>query len=103
MWGDDLSPGLQCGCGRRFDQRAADLALLAAYLFIEDQAAQVHLHTANLVGLRGGNGRQEACGRIERPVGVVTRKGVLMSPSVSHVTKLRHQRALGLPKRLPED
>ena len=76
-----LAPRLQIARRRRLDQRAARLALLAAHLLVEDEAAQLHLHLADLVGLRRRDGGEQSTHRVERAVGVVAGERLLMRPA----------------------
>ena len=98
-----LAPGLEAAGHAAFDGGAGALALLAAHLLVEAHAQQFHLHLLDLVGLRGGDRRQQAPGGVERAVGVVAGERLLMRPLVAHVAQFADQAALGVPERLAED
>jgi hypothetical protein len=100
---DDLAPRLEAAGDRALDGRACDLALLAAHLFVKDQAAKLHLHLADLLGLGRGHSSQQPRHRIERPIRVVAGEDLLMCPLVALVTDLVHQAALGIAKGIAED
>ena len=100
---DDLAPGLERAGRGRLDQRAAGLALLAAHLLVEGEPAQLHLHLADLVGLRGRDRGEQPRHRVERAIGVVARERLLVRPLVAAVAQLLHQRALGAAERPAED
>ena len=93
-----LAPRLQVARRRALDGGAGALALLAAHLLVEDDAQQLHLHLADLVGLRRRDGGQQPPGRVERAVGVVAGEGLLVRPAVAHVAQLADQAALGLAR-----
>ena len=88
-------------CG--LDQRAARLALFATHLLIHRQPAQFRLDAVDLVGLRRGDSRKQTRHRVERAVGVVAAKWLLVRPFVALITQLLHQTALGTPQRFAED
>src|SRR3546814_9785731 len=63
-----LAPRLQTPGDLALDGGAGALAPLVAHLLVEDEAAKLHLHFADLVRLRRGDGRQETRHGVERPV-----------------------------------
>ena len=92
----DLAPGLERAGRRRLDQRAARLALLATHLLVVGQPTQLHLHSADLVGLRcRRHGCQQPRHRVERAVGVVAREWLLVRPSVPDVNEFEHEVPVG--------
>ena len=99
----DLAPGLQIACRCAFDGRASAPAPIAAHLFIEDGAPELHLDLADLIGLRSRHRSQQALGRVERSISVVTGKGLLVRPLIAHITQFAHETALRMSQCAAED
>jgi len=78
------------------------LALLAPCLLVEALAQQFHLHPADLKGLGGRDGGQQALGGVQGAVGVVAGDGLLVRPRVAPTPDLRHQTALRVAQRPAE-
>jgi hypothetical protein len=95
-----FAPRLEAARHAAFDGGAGRLALLAARLLVEAHAQQLGLHLLDFAPPAGGNRRQQACGRIERAVGVVAGEGFLMRPAVAHGQQFIHQAALRLAENL---
>ena len=68
---DHLPPGLEMARGRAFDSGASALALFMAHLLVENQASELHLHLADLVGLGCGNSGKKPHHGVQGPVRVV--------------------------------
>ena len=54
-------------------------------------AQQLHLHLLDLVGLRRGDGRQQARGGVEGAIGVVAGERLLVRPAVAHIAQFADQ------------
>ena len=80
-----LAPGLERAGRGRLDQRAARLALLAAYLLVEGEPAQLELHPIDFLRLQGRDRGEQPRHRIERPISVVARERLLVRPLVAAV------------------
>ena len=82
----DLAPRLQRSSGRRFDERTSGSSLLAARLLVDDEPPQLRAHPSDLVGLRSGDGSEEARRGIERALRVIAGEGRLVCPLVPPVS-----------------
>ena len=98
-----LAPGLEVRRRRALDGRARALALFASHLLVEAQAQKLHLHLFDLVGLRCRDGRQQPASRVERAIGIVAGKCLLVRPPVPMVAEFAHEAALGGSQRPAED
>lgn len=104
MRNDHLPPWLEAG-GRRTHQRGGVGGRFAG-LRLELQTHQLFLGPADLGRLTGIDSHEETLDRIQSPVRVVHREGVVVRPFVAHVPQLEHQVAvrtpqLGLERCLP--
>ena len=101
--GDDFAPGLESPLRLAFGGCEGGLAHLAAALLFELDAEQVHPHLADVGGLIGGDGGQQALHAVECAVGVVATEGLLVGPLVAHVAELADNAPLGRAERAVED
>ena len=98
-----LTPRLQTSRGCALDQRAANLLLLVADLFLEGQPPKLQHDLVDLFGFRRRDRRQQPDGGIERTLGVAARIAFLVRPLVSPAAKLRHEVALADAEGRAED
>ena len=103
VWRHHLAPGFEIARRCAFDGRASASAPIAAHLFIEDGAPELHLDLADLIGLRSRHRSQQALGRVECSISIVTGKGLLVRPLIAHITQFAHEAALRMPQRAAED
>ena len=81
--GDDFPPWLQAGRGGAVNRRSRLLAPFSARLFVEAYPQQFQLALLELFGLRRGDRGKESAHRIQRAIGVIAGKTLLVCPLVA--------------------
>ena len=100
---DHLAPGFQADRGGTLNGRAGLLPTLAPALFVEADPQQLHFEPIALVRLRRRHRDQQPAGRIQRPVGIVAGKALLVRPPVAMTAQLADKPPLGRAENLSKD
>src|SRR5262249_49501559 len=96
MRSDYFAPRLQPALPLPFSWSNGDFAALAAYLFVEPDSEQFLFAALDLGRLLGRDCTQQPMDTVERAIGVVGGKWLLMSPIVACVAQFLNQVAFGL-------
>ena len=99
----DLPPGLQVGGDRTLDRQAGLAAALAPRLLVVAHPQQFILDLVDVVRLWGRYRGQQASGRIQDAVRVVTGEILLVRPLVAVPAQLADETALSRPKGVAKD
>ena len=99
----DFAPGFQAALRFALGRLEGLLPHLAAALFVELDAQQVHAHLFHFGSFRCGDGSQEPADAVEGPVGVVAAEVVLMGPLVAHFAQLADEAAFAVAQRAGKD
>ena len=91
---DDLPPRFQRRRRGALDRAPGLPAPRAARLLVEAHAQQFHLEAFEVLRLGGRHRGQEPGGGIQRPIGIVAGKALLMRPAIAVAAQLADQAAL---------